>query len=83
MAAEGVLGRRLSAWNQIRVGDPAIESSQDPAVRLRQYQQVTVGGLLRSPDPGGEMRDIVRVGEEGESRCPLQAQQQVPSLRDG
>ena len=44
----------------------SVEGGENTAFRPGELQEMGIGGLFRGFDPGGEMRDILIVGEERE-----------------
>ena len=62
-----------------------MQRRQHRAIRARQFAEVTVGSLLGRLNPIRQMRDILRIGKEGETRDPrrLETQQRGAGLGNG
>jgi hypothetical protein len=68
-----------------RTGDFAIERGENGMVGFGKISKMTVGSLLGSSNPLGEMRDVavVRYENPADSIAALYLEQEFASLRDG
>ncbi len=68
-----------------RTGDSAIQTCQNGLVGSSELRKVSVGGLLRSSGPPGEMGDVAVIGNENPAHpiAILHLEQELARVCDG